>query len=299
MKKIFFSIMLWILFWIIWANAGVVDIPTVTEIQNVSMSTPTWTSSDLVITATNLGFRFFEIFKLVMSGLLVIFIVYTWFQMIMSMWNQDDDLGKAKRQIRYSLIAMIFINIPWDLYEAFKKDSINWNIDDRITASDFTNTNSDANMFVNFFEFWHTLNEQIVAFLKVFIFAVAIFQMIMVWISVMTSRWREDKIKEAKNKVTYSIFALIFVWFLEAWKQLAFDGNISDWVDIFSTLINLFLFFAWPVIIFFLTLAAYYYITSGWNEEKVKKAKSIIVNTFIATGLLMLIFTFLLDLTTL
>jgi len=48
-----------------------------------------------------------------------------------------------------------------------------------------------------------------------------------------------------------------------------------------------------------MTLAAYYYITANGEEEKVKKAKNIIVNTVFATLILLAAYTFLLDLVTL
>lgn len=115
-------------------------------------------------------------------------------------------------------------------------------------------------------------------------------------IQLMTSRGKEDKMKEAKNKIIYTILALIFVGIIEAWKRLAFGGVISDGVNLFESLVNLALFFAVPVAIFFLVLAAFYLITSNGDEERVKKAKSIIVNTLLATLILLASYTFLLDL---
>lgn len=118
-------------------------------------------------------------------------------------------------------------------------------------------------------------------------------------ISLMTSRGREEKMKEAKNKILYTVLALVFVGIIEAWKRVAFDGEISDGVNLFQSLANLALFFAAPVAIFFLTLAGYYFITSNGDEERVKKAKSIIINTVLATLILLAGYTFLIDLATL
>jgi len=118
-------------------------------------------------------------------------------------------------------------------------------------------------------------------------------------ISLMTSRGREEKMKEAKNKILYTVLALVFVGIIEAWKRVAFDGEISDGVNLFQSLANLALFFAAPVAIFFLTLAGYYFITSNGDEERVKKAKSIIINTILATLILLAGYTFLIDLATL
>ena len=101
--------------------------------------------------------------------------------------------------------------------------------------------------------------------------------------------------KEAKNKIVYTILALIFVGMIEAWKRVAFGGVISDGVNLFESIINLAFFFAVPIAVFFLVLAAYYFITSNGDEERVKKAKSIIINTILATLILLAGYTFLLD----
>ena len=107
------------------------------------------------------------------------------------------------------------------------------------------------------------------------------------------------KISEAKNKIAWSIWGLIFIWFIESWTSFIYNGDIDDWADIFKTMSELALFFAWPIAIFFLTLAWYYYITSNGDDEKVKKAKNIITNTVIATVILLASYAFLWDLFTL
>jgi hypothetical protein len=53
---------------------------------------------------------------------------------------------------------------------------------------------------------------------------------------------------------------------------------------------------AGPVAIVFLTLAWYYYITANGDDERISKAKNIIINTLIATVILLASYTFLLDL---
>lgn len=65
------------------------------------------------------------------------------------------------------------------------------------------------------------------------IFILAIFMLVLQGIYLITSRGREEKLAEAKNKIIYIILALIFVGMIEAWKRLAFTGDISDGVDLF------------------------------------------------------------------
>jgi len=275
-------------------SLGWFDIPGQTEIEKSSIKdiSASW---NIVTDINTLWFSILSLVKLTLQWILVIFIVYVWAQMIWSMWDDDDTLSKWKRQLRYSVVALLFVNIPWSLYSAFHQTD-HWRIWNRINNGDFTSNGSDSNMFFDVFNFGYTFWDQVVGFLEVMILAIAIVMIIYEGLKLITSRWREEKITEAKNKITYSILALVFVWIIEAWKSFAFSFEVSQATNIFSNLADLALFFAAPVAFFFLTLAWYYYITSAWDEEKVKKAKSIVINTILATLILLAAYTFLLDL---
>jgi NADH:ubiquinone oxidoreductase subunit 6 (subunit J) len=238
-------------------------------------------------------------------GLMVIFMVYTGAMMIMSMGSDEEKLSSAKRQIWYAAVALIFINIPGTLYEAFYKngdESVGSKVDNSFDDSVASDT---GNLFFDVFVFGNTVSNQIVLFLEVIIFLAAVFMITLAGINLMTSRGREEKMKEAKNKILYTILALIFVGIIEIWKRVVYSGEIKGsetevgLINVFESLADLALFFAGPIAIFFLTLAGYYFITSNGDEERVKKAKSIIINTVLATLILLAAYTFLIDLTTL
>lgn len=278
--------------------AAAVNIPGSDEIQDVSLNIGS--SWNAIADISNTGFNILRVVKRILMGLMVIFMVYAGAMMIMSMGSDEEQLSSAKRQIWYAAVALIFINIPGTLYEAFYKNgdtSVWWGV----SVDSFWNasTESSGNLFFDFFVFGHTLNNQIVMFLEVTVFLAAVFMITLAGINLMTSRGKEEKMKEAKNKILYTILALIFVGIIEAWKSVAFDGEISDGVNLFESIANLALFFAAPVAIFFLTLAGYYFISSNGDEERVKKAKSIIINTVLATLILLAGYTFLIDLATL
>ncbi len=301
MKKIllFLTISFWILFLFSGETsfAAAVNIPGDSAVQNVSADIG-W-SGNIISDISYVGFRILQIVKRILMGILVIFLVYAGWMMIMSMGSDEEQLSSGKRQIWYALVALIFINIPGTLYEAFYKNG-DTSVGTWISTDAFgqASTESTGNLFFDYFVFAHTLNNQIVLFLEVMIFIAAIFMLTFAGIKLMTSRGREENMKEAKNKILYTVLALIFVGIIEAWKKLAFGGVIADGVSLFASLANLALFFAAPVAIFFLTLAGYYYITSNGDEEKTKKAKSIIINTVLATLILLAAYTFLLDLAT-
>ena len=300
LRKIFTLIIF--VFAILFVNytfAWVIEIPNSAVIEKASMvaNVP---SDDFTENVNEIWRNVLRTFKLIVSWLMVVFLVYAGIQMIIAMWKDDDALSKSKRQLRFVLVALLFINIPWTIYDSIHRDSPGWlDVTNRSWLSSWTDVNSASNIFINPFNFGYTVNDSILWFIKVTIFAIAIFMFVFEWVKIMTARWRDDKLKEAKSKLFYTILALIFVWVIDVWKTVAFSWSLSDWKGLFDNLANLALFFAGPVAIVFLTMAWYYYVTSGWSEEKVKKAKSIIVNTIIATLILLASYTFLLDLATL
>ena len=291
-------IILWI-FGLVQTNATVDfgEVQWVNNITNHSLQNIN-SSWDLVENIESVWFNILTTIKYIISWVLVILLVYAWIQMIISMWNDEDKLSTAKRQLWYTIVWLIFINIPWTIYSMFVTNK--WQIDWRIvgTWSSQISQQSD-NIFLNIFNFDTTFNWKIVLFLESLIFAVAIFVIILAGIHILSARWEESKITEAKNKILWAIVWLIFVWFIESWQSFMYNGEVRDWANLFYTIEELALFFAWPVAIFFLTLAGWYYITANGEDEKIKKAKSIIINTVIATVILLASHAFLKDLITL
>lgn len=266
-----------------------INIPT-WNISNVSIDVPvTWNITDdtnTFLTSTIL------IWKTILQWLLIIFIVYIWIQMIISMWSDEEKLSSSKRQLRYTLIAITFINIPWELFKSFYHpwSTINWQ------AKNTFDKASSNNLFIDNWWFEYTLWHKIIDFLQVAIFAIAIIMIIIAWLNIIKSRGKEDEMKKGKSKIIYSIIALIFVSIIEALKTFAFKWNTDIAFSIFKSLANLALYFSVPIWVFFLSLAWYYLITSNWDEEKMKKAKSIVVNVVLWTLILLAAYTFLLDL---
>jgi len=299
MKKILIKIFLliWIISLII-SNLTIsinsaLDIPWVDEIKDVSIS-PNNISWDIQSDITWASMGVLYIIKIWLQAIFIIFLVYSWAMMIMSMWSDDEKLSSAKRQLWYMLIAIIFINIPWTIYDVFNTDKW-YNIDSELSIGTYADKDFTSNFIFNPFNFWITVDDKIIWFIKIFIFIWAIFMIIFHWIRILLSRWNEEKFKEAIEKIKYSFIALIFIWVIEIWKQVIFEWSITKWLNLFHNLANLALFFIWPVSVFFISLAWYYYIISAWDEEKTKKAKSIIINTILASLILLASYTFLLD----
>lgn len=254
-----------------------------------------WGSESLSETVEVVWKRFLSTVKNIFSWVMLILIVYAWAQMIISQWDDEQMLSKSKRMIWYSMIGIFFINMPWTIFEAIKWDrtSVSWWIG-TTWSNDIQNW--VANLFINADVFSATINNTVVRFIKVVLVWLSVMIIILSWMKIIWSRWNQNALKEWKQKIAWALIALVFVWFIEAWQRFAYTWKISDWVDIFKTIANLALFLAVPVAVFFLSLAWYYYIISAWDQEKVKKAKNIIVNTLIWTVILLVSLAFLYDL---
>jgi len=297
MKKTFLKIILFLSLVFIFGNLFAINFNEAREatskIWEVSIAKKTWSIETQI---GNISGNIFKTLKIAIWWLLVIYIVYAWVMMIISMWDDEKQLSSGKRSIWYAIVWLLFINIPWTLYRSFS---------DKRTADDVTwsywdvTTIYERNIFMNSDYFWATL-WAIITFLEISIVALAIFVFVYNWIKIMISGWEDKNISEAKNKILWSLAWLIFIWIMEVWRNIIFIWDFK-WAgqDMFSKLANLALFFAWPIAIFFISLAWYYYITAWGEEEKVKKAKNIIINTVLSTLILLWMYTFLLDLRTL
>ncbi len=299
MKKTFIKIflLLSIIFSINLVNAWNIDFwkaqDATSKIKDVSIGAKTWDMKNQIWQTTN---NILKTFKIVIWWLLVIYLVYAWTMMIMSMWSDEGKLSESKRSIWYAIVGLLFVNIPWLLYNSFSG---------KRTTDDITSTTWDwitiyqRNIFMNSSVFWNTL-WNIITFLEIVIVWIAIFMIVYSWIKIIIASWDEEKVSESKKKILWSLAWLIFIWIMEVWRNVMFKWDFKwQWQELFATLANLALFFAWPIAIFFLSLAGYYYITSGWDDDKVKKAKSIVFNTLIAVLILVWTYTILLDLKTL
>lgn len=108
------------------------------------------------------------------------------------------------------------------------------------------------------------------------------------------SRGKEEKKETAKNRLTYGILGLLFLGLVEGWSRIIVSNNLGAKVtEVAGSLFGLAFFFAAPIAIFFLMLGAYYYITSAGDEERAKKGKQIVINTLIATLILIASFSFI------
>lgn len=279
-----------------------IDINTINQTDNIKSQSigtnQTWVDPVEAINQT--GTKILISIKTIIGWLLVIFIVYAGAQMVMSMGTDEDQLSSAKRQIRYSIIAFIFINIPGAIFTSFNSNSTEDISSWAWFNSWFATPSWDSwNIFINAYSLWNTLNGDIVGFIQILLSAIAVAVILLASVKILASRGKEEDITESKNKIIWSVIWLLLVGFIESWKYFVYKWDIDDGRNVFEALVNLVTFFAGPVAIAFITYAGYLFITANGEEDKISKAKNIIVNVLLATVILLAWYTFLLDLITL
>lgn len=241
------------------------------------------------------GFSVLHTAKVLVSGLAIIYLVYVGISMIMSS-SDEGALAKSKKQLMYSLVAFLFVNIPGQIYSVFSGKNP-YDVTSGITASSYTTVQKGgSNIFVNFLNWGVTVEDGILGFIRVALVGVAVLMFILAGFNLIGSAGSEEKVQGAKDKFLYGVVALVFMAIIQAWVTVVYSGDIPKGQGIFAQMANMALFFAGPTAIFFLILGAYYYITSAGEEERAKKGKSIVVNTFIAVIILLASYAFLKDL---
>lgn len=281
------------------ANAGVQGgVPGQSELQGVTMKT--FEGDTTAQKASSAAFNLLTSAKMILNGLAVIYLVYVGVMMILA-YGDEGELSKQKKQLMYTLVAFLFVNIPGKIYNIFTAERDTKAVDVTVTPNggDFAAvraTGNNNNIFLNF-EFWNsTVENGVLGFLRIAVIGFALLYFVLAGFKLLVSGGSEDKRKAAKSQIIYGFLALIFLGVIQAWLSFAYSGDISKGQNLFASMANLALFFAGPTAIFFLTLGAWYYITSAGDEERAKKGKSIVINTFIAVIILLASYTFLKDL---
>lgn len=234
-----------------------------------------WDSQNItMLSIKELIIYLLSIIKTIINWLLVLFLVYAWANMIFYNGSNESLLEKAKMQINYTLVWLVFLNLPWTLAYSLRT-SWNWTI------------NKDVNNFkwddiqLLFNSEWQLswIINNVIIFLEVVIWAIAVIMIIIAWLKLILDRGKWDNIEESKNKILYSVIALILISFIETFKYFVFNTDIATWEKIFQKISNMWLLFVWPLAIASFVYAGYLYVTSWWDETKADKAKKVFINT--------------------
>ena len=238
-------------------------------------------------------------FKMLLNGLAIFFLVYAGFMMTTSFSNEEQ-VSKAKSQLWYAVVAFLFVNVPGQLVSLFTDKKTAFDATARVGESGFTAVEKGCSNLIFCPSAWSDgIGYGLTAFLEMGLVAVAVLMFSLAAFKLIANRGEPKDRLAVKMQFTYGAMALVFVAVIELWIKVVAEGDLKTAQSgVFANLLNLGLLFAGPVALFFLSYAGYLYVTSGGDEEKAKKAKSILISTFIGTLLLIGCYAFLKDLST-
>ena len=146
--------------------------------------------------ATDIWYKILNWARLVFSGVLIILIIYAWAQMVMSTGTDDDQLGKSRRAILYSIVGLIFINFPLEIYQSLYAE------------------NKGSNLFI-YQEWFKLLLWRILTAIEILIWWLAVFLIVLEWIKLIANGGDEESLTKARKRLVWVVWALIFLWFIQ------------------------------------------------------------------------------------
>ena len=226
------------------------------------------------------------------SGISLVYLVMIGVYIILGS-DSEETIKTQRKQITYALIGFLFLNIPGFVYTIFAPSSVG-----SIGTIDNWSSTTGSTLF------WDTAGFEgifgnMIAFLRVFAFGVAVTMFTWGLFNLLVSGGDDEKKKQAKNRIVYGIIGLVFLGFVQLWGNLVAMGDFTRYIpSVGGTLFALVMYIAAPIAIFVLIYAAYLMITSAGDEDRVKKGKSILINTGIGLIILLAGLSFMTDIVT-
>ena len=268
-----------------------VDIPGTSQIINNSIGVTVATDGS-INSAKDFGFRILGVIRIVISGIALVYLVMIGVYIILGSDNEET-VKTQRKQITYALIGFLFLNIPGFVYTIFAPSSVG-----SIGTVDNWSSTTGSTLFWNTAGFEGIVGNMI-AFLRVFAFGVAVTMFTWGLFNLLVSGGDDEKKKQAKNRIVYGIIGLVFLGFVQLWGNLVAMGDFTRYIpSVGGTLFALVMYIAAPIAIFVLIYAAYLMITSAGDEDRVKKGKSILINTGIGLIILLAGLSFMTDIVT-
>lgn len=234
----------------------------------------------------NLLFRIARDAKILIYWLILLLWVIVVMKLIFSK-GWDDDFKKLKRWVLRWSVWIIVMQTSTVVYSVLFDKWV-----DTTLANSF-----NKNLITPFINLLYML----AAFIFIFVAIIAFYKIITAW-------WNDEWIKKWKSTITQALIWFIVIKFAKVLVDNTFNPDCSNWTfiiywwtkvcenitdnaKIIITIINWINWFLAVVIVLMIIYAWFLYITSGWAEDKQKKAKNIIIYT--AIWLLILVASYL------
>jgi len=238
---------------------------------------PDKTGQEIVIDAIMSGLNYV---KILMVSVGIFFTVLQGFRIIYAQ-GSEDDIGKAKKALVYMIIGFALISMSQDIAKIFDMSS--------------GSILSSPNEILKRVQLFDKSVEIIIVFIKYIIGAIATLMIVIQGFRMITKGSDDEATSSAKGKILYAVFGLIMLYlgdiivnkvFYNVNKEM-YSGmtGVRPYVDIkegvaqIIGITNFAVNFLGTVSILILVISAVLYVTSIGNEERMNKAKRIMIAT--------------------
>ncbi len=265
---------------------------------------------DLQNTLYYLAEKVVKFVRLLLNGIALLAMLYVGYLWVTSMGNEEKT-SDGKNRIILIVLWLFLVNASSAIYGIFTGsdymyDGFGNKIDDSkgyLSINSNLDTIRDNSEKCNFLFcprnfMWTSLNS-IVTMLEIIMIVVAIV-MFTIGGFMMLLGWRESASETAKKRLSYWVIALVITGILEAiYRAIYFQSGLEN-IEIKTTSVliqwaKFFMYLAGPIAIIYIIIGGYYFITSWGDEERADKGKKILTYTAFATIMLLLGYTFIME----
>ncbi len=301
-----------LLIWIMTAStgyaAGVIQVWGKGAIQSIIDFS---SSGNLLNITRNILYDVLDFARLVLNGIALLAMLYVWFLWVTSMGDEEKQ-SNGKNRIMLVVLGLFIVNIPDVIYRIItgsnftsvgfgrKISEAGGQLSTGNTATSIAASGAEkCNFFFCPTSFWWSSIDAIIPFLEVTMLVVAVV-MFTIWGFAMLLWGTEAASETAKRRLWYGVIALLITGFLEMlYRAIFFQSNLGGITKGIMTVLvkwaKFFIFLAGPIAIIYIIIGGYYYITSWGDEERADRGKKILMYTFFATLMLLLGYTFLIE----
>ncbi len=249
-----------------------------------------------------------EAAQIALYGLAMIMLAYVWYVWVTSFWDE----GKHKDGLYRAtliLIGIFLINVAQLVYtiitgskymdENFKNKVTSISTRDPGWAYSEWQLNACNYFFCAQNFWWNGQTIAIIKFLEVTMIATAVVMYTIAWFQLLF-RWKDEWFtKSTKMRLVYGTICIVIVWFIELLYRAIFFRGALNAPAVMLVILNaasFFVFVGWMIAFVYIIIWAYWYITSNGDEEKAKRGSRVLIYTAIATIILLIGYTFLVQL---
>ena len=212
-------------------------------------------------------------------GILLVFLVWAWVYFFLFAPDNEEDLKHAWKSILYIIYgaALLFLVI-WILWTALDITNVHGVVWDT--------TGGDSTLLENF---ENNLLIVVLSFLKGAAFFMAIIFLIWYGYQMMQAFSEEEKLKNARKWVLNVFLALVFIKIIDYIYFVAQQTDFKNLAIEFIVQVSKFLWYLWGIMfVIALIYGGYQLVTASWDEEKVKKAKTVVKSVFVIILIILL-----------